>query len=351
MKRTQVFIIYLIICMSFIGASTVIGAVGRIPIHEPKVISQSGTYILTQNIICSSTTTPACTCNNGNGVIVIDADGVTLDLGGKIIKTDVSYCPLIQIINDRTDIVIKNGKLFTGDIDAIYGYYTQDTGRGFIVFRDLSIVGNPVGGAGIFISAANNTIRVNIEHVRIRDTFDSCIQLDYVNQAHIVKNDLRGCGGNGISILGGNSVLIENNSIAGNGFDGISILQMSGAIIRNNTVSLNGSSGIRLDASDSCMIQFNTLTQNASAGIELVNDSKANTIDWNYMSNNYIGLYIGAANPASPAPLYNVFSNNRTVGNTLAPMVFDPDMTSIQAIDGGNNYCAENVAGVPGQCY
>ena len=81
---------------------------GRIPVFQPVVLTQPGSYVLTRDITATS------------GIpIDIQASHVTLDLNGHGITGGGSVPRLIEIESPYTDIRIENGRLI-GGIKGIY---------------------------------------------------------------------------------------------------------------------------------------------------------------------------------------------------------------------------------------
>ena len=103
MNKTLFRFLGLLLC---VGTLPALAGEGRIPVHTaPTVISDSGKYVLTRNLLPSP----------GNPSIHIVSAVVDLDLNGFTVDTSGINQYAIHIDGD-TDVVIHNGSLVGGGI-------------------------------------------------------------------------------------------------------------------------------------------------------------------------------------------------------------------------------------------
>jgi hypothetical protein len=261
----------------------------RIPVSQPPpggfpiVISQPGSYFLTQGILGEP----------GKDGIEISTDAVTLDLNGFTVAgvpgslkgvhvTCSATCYLIQIRGgnvvswggDGIDMGLAN----TGQITGVQ--VSGNSGNGVAqgvsdMISDCIVGGN--GGDGVDagsypVDVRNSSIAYNVGNGVV------------AGPSTVEGNSIGYNQGHGISVLGpstveGNSIgynvgngvvagssTVEGNTVASNGGHGISV---SGGIIARNTSTNNGQDGI-LVTLGSCLMTDNNADGNQATGFEVL---------------------------------------------------------------------------------
>ena len=256
---------------------------GRIPIFGPATITQSGHFILTRDIAAPG-------ASDG---ITIQADNVTLDLGGHLVTASTGVG--ITIVDGFHDITVRNGRL-TGGVHAVA--YSSTTVGVRLELKSLEI--SNTTNQSIFIDGAEyveiRSCRVvspgwadlDIRAVSGGDTFVGRFVGNTIDGAGggnlpgILLSDLRGgevrgnvvtavqALGGGITIGdavpatpqdGGN--LIEDNAVSGGpaGASGVTVAT-SHNLVLNNVVHGMPASGLILSSSGA----GNLLAENVSSG-------------------------------------------------------------------------------------
>ncbi len=304
---------------------------GRIPIFKPTTITQSGHYVLTRDIVVTA----------GDG-IVIGASGVTLDLNGHLIASNVPTSRLIYIGDvENTAATIRNGRLSGGfiGIDSftkpglrLRVEHVEIEGSERAVFIDLAqsvqIIGcrvtgttgssairvsGPAGGTftGEFVDNLITDVRGDgLELYNLRGgvvrgnvvtnfgtgaSFDTGILLDSLGTASadlggstIDGNTVRKSDDDiGISVLSGSNNLLTNNVASGLGATGI-FVQTAGNRIAYNVASSNAIDGIHIGCptcgADHNTLERNTLRRNMVNGVSV--QGNTNLIDSNLIEGN-----------------------------------------------------------------
>jgi hypothetical protein len=217
-------------------------------------ITSSGSYVLGNNL----TTTDDC--------LVIQADFVTIDLGGFVIRrllvrgagdahgiTDGSVA--------RRGIIIRNGTIrnFTDGIHLVLSSdiliervsLHDNTGRGIhagqgTVVRDCIVTGN--GAQGILLSSE----ALVTGNLVARNGSDGILLT--LGRGNIISNSVHENGATGIGVVldGGN--LVSNNSSTGNGIVGIGVACPS--LVLGNTAAFNFVGNISVG--DGCTVAHNS---------------------------------------------------------------------------------------------
>jgi parallel beta-helix repeat protein len=294
-------------------ASQVIAAAGgdsRTPISSiPFVITEPGSYYMIGNLTNSTA--------NSNG-ITIDADNVSLDLGGFTLSSP--YDRSISPLPTRTG---GDGIKISGDNDHIFNGHDYGWGgtgiRGFSannsIFEKLTVTYNAADGLVADTGAV-------ISHVTA--SFNGVFGIRGDEGTVIAFSTVIGNGNNGIDVEKGSVVtnsIASNNSIDGFDIAEGSIVQMSTAydnnregfyvsssIVRNNTASHNDGNGFRV-YSNSWIIN-NKAHENNLAGIRI--SSSDCLVEGNSITDNdQGGLVVAHAG--------NLIINNKAAGNIYYP--------------------------------
>ena len=242
-----------------------------IAIDEPTIISQPGSYCLTQDIM---------------GTVTIAADQVLLDLNEKIMSGGTNG---IEVSNQK-DVFIRNGIIKNMDTNGIL----IDTCNN-VMISDIEFIAS---ATGIAVLA---TTCVRIEHCTFREHTSEAICLDNTNNGQVIDNKVINNTGDGI-ILRNSSVKnkIAQNTCNGNGtlllslFSGIRLFSSSNNILSENICNNNTGDigfGIRLDSSSNNTLSKNTCNNNigGSGGFGILLFSSSNNVLSKNTCNNNIG--------------------------------------------------------------
>ena len=297
-------------------------AEGRYLISEQTTITEPGAYLVTNNIV-----------SPGGPVITIQAENVTLDLGGFTLSSGPDDVATIQI-DVASSVKIFNGTIRTYNraINAMSLYNAQ------LEFRGLKILyyaGGNYTQNGIEVSAS----QTEPAHVRIEDCVflgvgvGTGIFMDSV-EGIIRSNKISGFT-TGILISNSDQIIVESDVVFRN-VNGIELGNANRVIVRGNNISKNTNNGVVFTSCNLGMLIGNNISDNANAGIEMA-DSSYNTVMRNTLSftNNTGGYGIKA----------DSFSNyNNFKDNTIACDLTDNGLV----LNGTGNIYRDNT--LPGQC-
>jgi len=345
MNRRNVCTIFIAVVILAIGAAA--ADEGRIPIFRPTVIDTPGHYVLTRDI--SATTGP---------VIRINADGVTLDLGGNSVvlsdpATPAVLVDLSGVATPKMGVTIHNGRVDGGSTGIqVTGFAPR------IALRQLQISGSSLYGVRWNVSGPSTESTVfEMEDTGVIDATDGllladprpsplCIVLVVGNLFGGIQGDavsIEGCPdgkikGNeilefgkdgspaaGIKITGGGTdstpVITDNvisrggpqavgvfiggntlnlgfqltgNTITQNGGSGM-VIQGGTGRVAGNTISSNGGDGVRLEGGDSILVDGNYTSDNGEYGIWFGNTLSHAYRD-NFLRSNKTGTVGGEVN-------------------------------------------------------
>ena len=287
------------------------GFEGHHLINGPTVIQASGSYLLTEDIDCSF--------GNGNcqdGVLSIQADRVTLDLGHHTINT--TSCWGVKTPGAQAQITIKNG-VFVGPAVSL----TASSQGKFIILQHVNLSGPVV------IDGANAA------DILLEDfEYKGSVALSLTNlhsgtarQGHFMDGGLTctGCRSfslldsrvNGPVILGGDTLEIRGNTVYA-----IQISANSSRVsVTDNRIEAWGSStGYGIDATSvtDLVIRGNSMFWASSTGIHLV-DVQSGIIQENHIvasSGDGIALLVGSGTSERNAVIQNYIMGNGTVAGS-----------------------------------
>jgi parallel beta-helix repeat protein len=275
---------------------------GRIPIYQSTVISDPGSYYLTQDFTVASGT-----------AIRIDTNNVTIDLNGHMIANSGGSSGDYLIKADGfTDIRITNGKLVGG----FYGVYLNCAGGDFEVDHLTVLSPTYIGICANGTGGGSNMTRAVVEHNRVKmasstNTFG--LYFGYNNGSRVTGNDVQygaygirfnvsnGCivGGNGvikandgISLASCEKMRIEDNHATQCTNDGITLTSCHYDTLRGNSTIGNTNSGIFESNGIGEQITGNTSIYNANHGIELQVFSVGSVTENTVMSNTHDGILV-----------------------------------------------------------
>lgn len=269
--------------ISISGSNTPVGA---------YTISQSGSYYLTGNRLCSVIG------------IDIDANNVTLDLNGyNLIGTGAGSQCGIKLMN-CSNVIVKNGTIHNFGRQGILEENTHGSARNHTV-GDVRVVGNSRSGSSyqaITLLGSNHSVKdcivadnlgggiytddgATIINCRVYDNGNFGI---HTSSGSIIRRNL--CYGNnytGIQCSSGSTV-IENTCYENSNYG---IYGGAGATIKNNTSYDNDSHGI--SSSAYCTIVNNSVYSNGFDGIHAGSGSTitANTVSTNEGDGIYVNSY------------------------------------------------------------
>jgi len=289
------------------------------PIPElPYIISEPGSYCLTRNLTHTDRYTNA---------IVIDANNVTIDLGGySLIGPTSSFnetCSGI-FMDRRTNVEIRNGTITNfpciGIHEADSGEVIQANGHRVIDVRVTSI-----GAEGIVLWGINHTVRgctVTQTQIDIEEGFGAitCGHISFVSDNLISGNGIIGVR----TTIGS---LIRDNAIADCSYG---IIPGEGSSVIDNTVFFTFD-GIWIRDADGCLVKGNTIRECEGYGINV--EGYDNVIEGNLVSSCDVGINF----------IYNenVFANNRALYNGTN---YGGQVPS-GVYDGGGNIAAGTLVG------
>ena len=287
------------------AAAPLMAGEGRVPIYQPTTITQPGTYILTRDI--------AGTLSDG---IIIQSDGVTLDLNGHSIlmspgfngiRVDLSGSPSLD-----AGVLIRNGRILGGDT-GILGVWIG----GSIGIREMQIGGTSSDGINITLAQVAEMLggspTTEVSGVILEDILGDGIRLADPRPSPgclvvLTGNTLEGIGGDGIILEGcGNGKIIDNVidgfGQSGNPAAGIDIDDTAGLaspVVESNVIRGGGalSVGVLIDTGGPGLpfsIAGNTIVSNGQAGI-LVLAGTGRIADNIVVSNAVQGMVIGGEN-------------------------------------------------------
>lgn len=221
----------------------------------------------------------------GNGT---DLSKVKLTTIPVTVRLSTDNSVRVLVYKDATNFSIKNIEIDGGTSGGIFC-----TGAHGMISSNT--VKNTLADGIHITGLANDLI---IKNNRCIDTGDDQIAIvsydkngGWVKNVTIINNNVSGGLARGITISGGENVLVENNKIADNGGAGIFIASegnwrtytVKNVTVRNNTISndsINGSvaekGGIRLQATfqnpsiDTVLIEKNTISGSNDSGIMIV---------------------------------------------------------------------------------
>src|SRR5262245_57898993 len=276
----------------------------QIPIEGATILSQPGTYVLSDNINLNPFET-----------IQITGNGITLDLRGHRIIGYGSTVAL-RIESSASDVTVRGGQIL-----AFYAFVSQGTNT---VIENMSFGGcdrcaviDGSGSARVEDSQVAGYVTglsvggEHIQHVIVRNNYASALiyPMSVGMREGVVENNVivslqrsglsvgalgRGIvrgnsvfGGSssdnspGISIGASDSLIINNSStvIGGSGM----LISGPGNQIEGNVLSGNGQNGLVL-YSDQNLIRGNVLTGNRASGLRV--NGHGNRIDGNEVENN-----------------------------------------------------------------
>ena len=273
-----------------------------IAIDEPTIISEPGSYCLSQDIM---------------GTVTIAADQVFLDLNEKTISGGTNG---IEVSNQE-DVFIRNGTIKNMTTDGIL----IDTCTN-VMISDIEFIASATGIAVL------TTTCVRIEHCTFKEHTSEAICLDNTNNGQIIDNK---------AINNTDGIVLRNasveNMIAQNtcndNIDGICLSSSSNNNISGNTCNNNfGFSGIRLlSSSSNNILSENICNNNTFIGIGLFSSSN-NVFSKNTCNNNTGGEEGGIG-------IFLLSSNNNTLSENTCNNNTDNGI-SLESSD--NNTLSEN---------
>jgi len=267
MSRRATSIIGLVLVASGVPA---LGIEGRIPIFTQTTITDSGSYIVTQDISVAA----------GDG-ITITAGEVTLDLNGHTLSLPAGVGNGVFIGSGNDSFRITNGRIIGGDI----GVRTDIAGVGALVVEDLEVATSSYGlylwaqsvtvsrstflGNQVLVrgpSAASPVTARMVGNVFVGEDYTS-LYLQYCQDSEIGGNRIMESGFRGILLANCPGSRIHDNLISYatvGTLDGVAIgVSSHGNQISDNVIH-RFDIGIRADSSGN-RISGNVIQQSGSA--------------------------------------------------------------------------------------
>lgn len=282
------------------GAGSARAAESRIPIGAQTTISASGTYVVTRDLVSST-----------SAVLTITAGDVTVDLNGHTL-TQANPQAAVLLVSAAAHVTIRNGHL-VGGYDGIVSTSNNGSGgslqltdvdvRGTVSFavvttsKQVTITRCTIAdaGAGINVTTSTDDVQARIAGCSIRATggaivvyglgysvrgaviadntlrssADSTLQFGVGTEGALVRRNTVFTGGSyGIYALGDGGHVIEGNVVRGAVTHGIYVTS-NGVRVAGNTVTRAGQNGIEVDG-QSCAIESNLAAENGNNGIDVV---------------------------------------------------------------------------------
>jgi parallel beta-helix repeat protein len=289
------------------------------PILElPFIISESGAYCLTGNLTHTDRYTNA---------IIVDANNVTIDLGGySLIGPTSSFnetCSGIYM-DGRKNVEIRNGTITNfpniGIIEADSGEFSVANGHRIIDVRIMSI-----GAEGILLRGLNHIVRgctVTQTQLELDQGYGAitCGHISIVSDNVVSENGI-------VGIQTAIGCLVRDNTVAQCSYG---IIPLEGSSVIDNTVSFCGD-GISIIDADGCLVRGNTIRMITGYGIHV--EGYDNVIEENLVSSCDVGINF----------IYdeNVYANNRALYNGTN---YGGQVPS-GVYDGGGNIAAGTLVG------
>ncbi len=266
---------------------------GAVPITElPYVITESGSYCLTQNLTHTDRYTNA---------IVVDANNVTIDLGGySLIGPTTSYnetcCGIFMDMH--SNIEIRNGTITNFPNRGIFSDNSGDT-LGSAGIRIISVRVTRTGAEGIVLWGFHHTV-MNCTVTNTQLELDqgyggiTCHSLSLVTGNVVARHNI-------VGILTGSGCTVRGNTISECSYG---IIPGDGCSIIDNTISYVAD-GIRVGDTAGCLVKGNTIRECARNGINI--EGLDNAIEENLVTSSEVGFYFALGQ--------NVYANNRALYN------------------------------------
>jgi hypothetical protein len=308
---------------------------GRVQISSaPYTISQSGSYVVTQNLTVMANQT----------AITVNADFVTIDLNGFAIQgpntcsyaSGVVTCTALGtgqgiFASGRQGITVRNGAIRgTGAAGLVAG----------IGARIENVTVSQVGGQGIDVSHGGSVRRASaqvVDGTGIRCGTGCLLADNRVHQAELDgisagnslyrENDVRTAGRDaisGLTTVGGS--LFEGNVARDTGDDGLTAI--GGFAFFDNTSTLNaqtpGSDGAAIDVLDMGLVVGNTLADSTD-GFGFESTGRVLVMENTITANSGVGINMVSGNACYGR---NVLSQNPGTGAQTAGNAIQNDYNS-----------------------
>lgn len=114
---------------------------------------------------------------------------------------------------------------------------------------------------------------------------------------------------------------ILNNTLSWNWEAGVRMRYSDGSTIANNTIDFNFGEGIYMYYTDFCTITNNSISRNGMYGIHLSSGSGYNTIRYNVLIGNIVGIYSSSMYPTSNTIEYNQITNRLLIPMAAWPVI------------------------------
>ena len=260
------------------------------------------------HVACGQTITQSTTldsdvgpCANG---IIVTANNITLDLGGRTVRgNDQSGDGVGILLRNVTGVTVRNGRVILFDAGVVIQGGSNNTITNISAQENRGTFATDFGDGIAVFDSSNNTIRRN--KVQHNGPFSG---ISLVNNSDNNLVDANTVQGNNIDFPTGpmqdigirvegpgvNNNTVSNNKVEGSGLDGIQVFPFganTGNTVRSNTLRGNGfhtkahrtGNGIVVGA-NSTLIERNVSERNAASGIRV--NSQNNTIRNNPARNN-----------------------------------------------------------------
>jgi hypothetical protein len=232
----------------------------------PIVIDTPGSYVLTADLHLTN-------AGSGTTMIEVNADNVTLDLGGHVLRGPGADSNGTGVFGEgRTGVTVHNGTVTELGSGVVF---FQDSGTGVNRFHDLGI--SHIGwGSGLGFSGgtAHNIVVVDVSAVQLVGEGVSCSACTLSNvtvrSSYIGIRITDGSATNCLAIDNELGFSLRNASLTGGaaiGNGGVGVRARYRSMVVGVTVSGNGTWGIELDSGGGSNAVNNTGGDNGTGNV------------------------------------------------------------------------------------
>jgi hypothetical protein len=288
------------------------------PAFTPKAgptIPSCGTHV--NSSIKLGADPPFCTGTSG---LIVDADGVTIDLNGHRYHGDRSGGTIGIDVGSHKNVTIKNG--------IIQGFATGISTA--LLSNGLKIVNVEVRDSvdlGVSVAAIGAKID---KTVVVSNSGPGLVLGDFASATKVSSSFFVANTGDGLTSKapGGN---LSNVTSAGNVGIGIRLTGSGNGKLQGGTVAANGNAGILIDGAFATLapsiVKKTLIAGNENDGINLQANSTAMTFDSNFSGGNgNNGILL------TNEPQATIVKRNVCVGNAGSGVLLDPDVTATSIV-------------------
>ncbi len=284
---------------------------GKTPIYEPTVITDSGSYVVTRDIVAAGT--------------IIDINrpaepdiAVTIDLNGYTLENTDAATPVVDA-SGFFDIFLTNGTLKGGS----NGFHT-DNGpiKARVRIENMAIKGANGNGIHVVTTGPSGS-SMNVKASKVSNAGGNGIFASTAGGAiDIADSTVEDAGVDGIALVTTGSIRVEDNTLRDITATGLSITGAQGAVIANNQIFNIAPN----------QIAISIVKAAAAVDPEWGNQIRGNTLSGSPAISTSVGIYIGP----------------EVKGNILSENVVTQFGNGIQVVSGNNIIRDNNIGGSHG---